>query len=257
MQANVLDNIELAPHYYRLSLHCPPLAHSVKPGQFVMLKVSQAYDPLLRRPFSIHRVDGELVQILYQVVGKGTKLMSQLRPGEALDVLGPLGNGFGLQAGIKQAILVGGGVGVAPLLFWAQELGRQKIKLLVFVGGKNRVDLLALDDFRQLGARLYLATEDGTAGYSGRVTDIVADYLSSGESTAATAVFACGPKGMLAHIAGLAERYVLPCQLSLDVVMACGVGACMGCVVKSSHAGDYIRVCKEGPVFEAARIAWA
>lgn len=256
MQADILDNNELAPSYYKLTLQCPVLAHSVNPGQFIMLKVSEAYDPLLRRPFSIHRVDGEQVQLLYQVVGKGTQLMSQMRPGEVLDVLGPLGNGFTLQPGIAQAMLIGGGVGVAPLLFWAQELVRHKLKLLLFIGGKNKADLLAVEDFRQLGAQLYLATEDGSAGHTGKVTETVKDYLTSGESTAATAVFACGPKAMLAQVAGLAKPYELPCQLSLDVVMACGVGACMGCVVKAGDSGDYIRVCKEGPVFEASRILW-
>ncbi len=256
MQATILANNELSPGYYRLILQCPALAQSVKPGQFIMLKVSDACDPLLRRPFSVHRVDDDQVQILYQVVGKGTQLMSHMRPGESLDVLGPLGSGFELKNGIKQAMLVGGGVGVAPLLFWAQDLLRHGVEILLFVGGKSKTDLLALEDFKQLGVRLYLATEDGTAGYSGRVTDIVADYLASGEATAVAAVFACGPKAMLAKVAGLAKQHELPCQLSLDVVMACGVGACMGCVVKTSQAEDYIRVCKEGPVFESSRIAW-
>ncbi len=260
MQTKIIENENLTPDYYRLILHCPTLARTVKPGQFVMLKVSDAYDPLLRRPFSIHRTDGERVQILYQVVGKGTHLMTQMQQGETLDVLGPLGNGFSLPTGTVQAILVGGGVGVAPLLFWAQELSRQQVKLAMFMGGKCKPDLLVTDDFKQLGANLYLATEDGSVGHAGMVTASLEDYLKQDSAVYQAAIFACGPKAMLAHIAGLAKTYKLPAQLSLDVVMACGVGACMGCVVKAKDKKDspakYNRVCQEGPVFDATRIVW-
>jgi dihydroorotate dehydrogenase electron transfer subunit len=256
MQTKILENEKLAPGYYRLTLQCPTLARTVEPGQFVMLKVSKAYDPLLRRPFSIHNTDGERVQILYQVVGQGTHLMTQMIEGEELDILGPLGNGFSLPPGATQALLVGGGVGVAPLLFWAQELSHRQVKLAMFIGGKSKSDLLATDDFKQLGASLYLATEDGSAGHAGMVTAMLEDYLKTGSSAPNTAIFACGPKAMLAHVAGLAKNYKLPAQLSLDVVMACGVGACMGCVVATTDTKKYNRVCREGPVFDATRIEW-
>jgi dihydroorotate dehydrogenase electron transfer subunit len=261
MNAHIIKNDNLVPGYYKLSLNCPTLAQAVQPGQFVMLQVSQAYDPLLRRPFSIHRRDGDGVQILYQVVGRGTQLMAEMLPGQMLDVMGPLGNGFTLPPGTRQAILIGGGVGVAPLLFWAQELAQKQVRLLLFAGGKNRADLLAVDDFRRLGARLYPATEDGSLGQPGMVTAIVEDYLSQESASPDTAIFACGPKAMLAKIADLAQSYKLPCQLSLDVMMACGVGACGGCVVKTRGSGDqvfrYSRVCQEGPVFEAHSILWS
>jgi dihydroorotate dehydrogenase electron transfer subunit len=260
MQAEVQNNESLSPGYYRLTLHCPALARDVQPGQFVMLRVNEGPDPLLRRPFSIHQGDGERVQILYQVVGKGTRLMAELPPGQTVDLLGPLGNGFHLPPGSRQAMLIGGGVGVAPLLFWAQKLAHKRIGLLVFIGGKSSTDLLAVEDFRRLEAEIYLATEDGSQGRTGKVTTIAEDYLRRESSTRAVAMFACGPKAMLARIADLARRHRLPCQLSLDVVMACGVGACGGCVVKTRGSEEevfnYSRVCREGPVFEAARIIW-
>jgi dihydroorotate dehydrogenase electron transfer subunit len=260
MHAQIIKNKILSPGYYRLTLNCPTLARVVKPGQFVMIRVSNTYDPLLRRPFCIHYRDVNLVQILYQVVGKGTKLMTEMLPGQMLDVLGPLGNGFRLYPDTRQALLVGGGVGIAPLLFLAQELVQQKIESVLFLGGKTKDDLLAVDAFRQLNIRLFLATEDGSCGKTALVTNILAEYLAQTSDTQNRAIFACGPMAMLAHIANSAQSHKLPCQVSLDVAMACGVGACGGCVVKTRGTGNegfhYSRVCQEGPVFEATKILW-
>ncbi len=276
MQAIIINNKKITDNYYKLTLNCADIAHTACPGQFVMLKVNNGYDPLLRRPFGIHSVNQNNIEILYQVVGQGTKLMSRLVPKEFIDVFGPLGNGFVIDKDIKQALLIAGGVGVAPMLYLAQQLRNRNTDIRLFLGGKNKADLLALDDFTRLGVSLHLATEDGSYGTKGLITDLLADYLNlqrnsltlpspqRGEeaiSICDMAVFACGPKAMLAHVSSLAKSADLVCQVSLDTAMACGVGACGGCVVKVKNAAAsdgfvYARVCKDGPVFTADKIIW-
>lgn len=246
----------LKPGYVRLKLK-PANPREALPGQFAMVRTRDGTEPLLRRPFSIHRahpLTGEF-EILFRVAGKGTAILAKLNPGAELDVLYPLGRGFGPAGG--RPLLVGGGIGVAPLLFLAEDLVRQGKSPKLLLGGRSDRDLLCHGDFQCLAIPASYATEDGTMGESGLVTALLGRELeNAGESgRAAITVHACGPVPMLAAVARMAEGYGVPCEVSLEAHMACGVGACLGCIVKGAGNRN-LRVCSEGPVFDSKSIAW-
>jgi len=264
----VLANTEVSPGYYRMRMTAPPDLLSAVPGQFLMLKVRDAIDPLLRRPFGIYDVvtvapdyDGgspqTCLEILYKVVGKGTMTMSTFHHGDHLDILAPLGKGFDLGAPAEEKILVGGGVGLAPLYYLAKELVKSS-RVHLFVGGRTKDDVLCITEFERLGVETYVATDDGTLGEQGLVTDVLSRHLTKRSGDAA--IFACGPHPMLKAVAGLAEKQGVPCQVSLEAYMACGVGACLGCVMKGKDhtdaTPDYRCVCKDGPVFDHQELKW-
>lgn len=264
----VVTNVEVSPGYFRMRLTAPRELQGALPGQFLMLKVSDSIDPLLRRPFGLFDVGtfhaefddcGERVylEILYKVVGKGTRMLSLLHHGDGVDLLAPLGKGFSPGEKGEEKILVGGGVGLAPLYYLAKELVRKGEKVRLFAGGRNRDDILCITEFERLGVETYVATDDGTLGESGLVTEVLEKHLKGkGER-----IFACGPMPMLAAVAGLADRHGVPCQVSLEAYMACGVGACLGCVMKgrnhSDESPDYRCVCKDGPVFDSFELKWS
>ncbi|MBI5788244.1 MAG: dihydroorotate dehydrogenase electron transfer subunit [Candidatus Schekmanbacteria bacterium] len=261
MKCRVITNKQLNPRYYKLTVLAKEIADQAQPGQFVMLQVNSGFDPLLRRPFAIHRWwDGGEIEILYQIAGKGTRLLSQLCAGAVVDILGPLGKGFSLPlTGVRPFLLVAGSIGVAPLLPLAQDLISKQVltpnQITLLAGGKSQADILAVQEFGDLGVRVKICTEDGSFGQKGLVTDLLAPLLQ----TAPSPVFACGPTGMLKAVAELCRQYQTPCQVSLEAAMACGVGACQGCVVKTQaeHADfKFQRVCCEGPVFEAEKVIW-
>jgi dihydroorotate dehydrogenase electron transfer subunit len=233
-----------------------------------MVKVQDTIDPLLRRPFGIFdvgAVDSEypdagsqtFLEILYRVVGKGTHILSTLHHGDHLDILGPLGKGFFINSSHKESILVGGGVGLAPLYYLARELTKFS-RVHLFAGGRNREDILCITEFERLGVETYVATDDGTLGEQGLVTEVMERYLTL--DSVQKSIFACGPLPMLNAVACIAERLRIPCQVSLEAYMACGVGACLGCVIKGcNHAEDlpdYRCVCKDGPVFDSRDLLW-
>ena len=246
-----------------------------------MVRVADLLDPLLRRPFGVHRVCREsdnnrekerptCIEILYRVVGKGTHLLSKRRSGEEIDLIGPLGNGFKLKQNFKTAIIVAGGIGIAPLFSLAQALkraegacSRQK-NLIVFIGGKTREDILCVKDLKAMGAKVAISTEDGRVGTKGIVTDLLQNFLSDSSSshTQDLMLFACGPLPMLRTVSKIASSQDISCQISLESRMACGVGACLGCSVptKANEIGSskisYQRVCKEGPIFDSTAILW-
>lgn len=247
---------ELGNGYFRLKLS-PKVRFTARPGQFAMVRVREGSQPLLRRPLSLHRFDpasGEY-EFLFRVVGAGTKILAGLKPGATLDVLAPLGRGFG-EVG-KRPLLVGGGIGIAPLMFFAEELLKNGSRPKILLGGRNERDLLCHGEFQCLALPTLCATEDGTSGTAGLVTALLAEELEkAGEAgRREISVHTCGPTPMLAAVARLCQSYSVPCEVSLESHMACGLGACLGCVVKSAE-GRNLRVCKEGPVFDANLIAW-
>ncbi|MCP3955098.1 MAG: dihydroorotate dehydrogenase electron transfer subunit [Desulfobacterales bacterium] len=231
------------------------------PGQFVMVKLDSGYAPLLRRPFSIHRLidSGEGVagiELLYKMVGPTTVQMGGLRPGDTLSLLGPLGRGFTAAPGPVRVALVGGGIGIAPLVFlssWLIAQGFAPDFIRIFLGGRSDADLLCVNDFNKLGLRVSTTTDDGSAGEKGLVTGPLERALAAGDIQM---VYACGPVGMLKGVAALAEKYKVACQVSIETIMACGMGACMGCVVKGKDSREDKRrhACLDGPVFEAGQI---
>jgi len=255
VRARILLHSRITGDYFRLRLLCPEIARLAQPGQFVMLRVNEWRDPFLRRPFSFSRIfpprekktkseDEGALEICYRVVGRGTSLMTQLREGQRLDLLGPLGKGFWETAGSKLAILVGGGIGIAPLIPWGEYLqGERKkkkiisksseetLEILVLIGGKSRERILGIKEFKKMGLGPQLATEDGSLGMSGLVTDLLErELMTRGRNSAV--LYACGPMPMLARVSQIADQFDVPCQVLLEARMACGVGACLGCAVK-------------------------
>jgi len=252
VKARIIENKELLPEtYYRLSLKTPPIARLAKPGQFVHLRVNEEIFPLLRRPFSIHSVHKENIQILYKVAGAGTGILSRRKKDELLDVIGPLGNGYRLPDKRTKVILVAGGAGVASLCFLSQRLASCPA---VLIGGRSKRDILGRDKFKRLKTKIKISTEDGSLGKKGLVTDLLQELLPTPHSPLPTVIYACGPMRMLKETAKIAERHRALCYVSLEEFIVCGVGACQGCAVRTKNG--YKRVCKDGPVFDSKEIIW-
>uniref|UniRef100_UPI0040576556 dihydroorotate dehydrogenase electron transfer subunit n=1 Tax=Candidatus Electronema sp. TaxID=2698783 RepID=UPI0040576556 len=247
--SRILANEPLTADVFRLTVHAPEIAAAAAPGQFVMVQVSGSLDPLLRRPFSIHSrgADGS-ISLLFKVVGRGTALLAKARPGDTLDLLGPFGRGFDLSAAEKPVCLIGGGMGIAPLLFFAQELPGRKYALL---GARNREELAPLAKFfADIGCAVQLATDDGSLGHHGFVPDLLDEVLPD-----VSRVCTCGPKPMMRSVASISRQAGKPCQVSVETHMACGMGACLGCVMPGAD-GRQVHVCTDGPVFNAEELAW-
>ena len=250
--AIVLEHGALTGGYHLLRLKAPVIAAAARPGQFVHLRVPGLEPTALRRPFSIYRAEEDALALLYKRVGRGTESMAALRAGDVVNLMGPLGNGFPLTGAAAAPILVGGGYGVAPLVFLAARLPRKGVALL---GGRSAEDVLCARDFEELGWRVGVATEDGSRGTRGLVTALLDPYIAN----AAAELFACGPDGMLRAVGARAIAAGCRAWLSLDHHMVCGIGACLACVQKlrTPEGGTRIaRVCKDGPVFEAREIIW-
>ncbi len=243
-KAQILSQRKLKGDYFLLWLSREGLRNTPAPGQFVMLRAWPGLDPLLARPFSVHDLREDGFAILYQVRGRGTRLLSQLKKGNLVDVLGPLGQGFP-EPTTEEVFLVAGGIGIAPFLLAARHL-YQRHKLSLFYGARSSSDLLRLKAFKELRIPIYLSTEDGSAGVKGLVTEILRKALGQAKTT----IWACGPMPMLKAVAELAQEAGVKAYLSLEAKMACGLGLCLGCVVpKGSHG--FLHVCTEGPVVEA------
>ncbi|MCM8792361.1 MAG: dihydroorotate dehydrogenase electron transfer subunit [Candidatus Omnitrophica bacterium] len=262
VKAKLIYNKKIKNNYFCCALFVEKLAYSAYPGQFLQIKIDNGYTPFLRRPFSIHRLKGKNIEILYEVVGKGTEILSKKKPGEYLDVIGPLGNGFNLNipysvAGIS--ILVGGGIGVAPLLFLAERLVHNRQSKVhrgpcVLIGAKNKRELLCEKEFQDLGCEVRISTDDGSKGFKGKVTDLLKVFLQKTNQRQGRMIYACGPRPMLKEIAVISQKYSIPAEVCLEEHMACGIGVCLGCVVNTKRG--YKRVCKDGPVFKTEEIIW-
>ena len=254
----ILWNREVTPGYYHMGLDAQEYYTGTLPGQFVMLKAEKG-GTLLRRPFSIHDVttaDGKtIVELLYKVVGPNTRVYGAMQAGESLSMLGPLGNRFTEPEMGEKTFLAGGGIGIAPMLLLARRMkdaGLNPQDHTVFIGGRTQGDVLAEEAFKELGFPVVVSTDDGSKGEKGRITAPMARLL---EEKNPAKVYACGPHPMLVGIAGLMQGHDALCELSLETVMACGMGACMGCVVESSAEDKpYKHVCIDGPVFDARSI---
>ena len=281
--ATVVSQREVASRHFLLELKAEAVAKKARPGQFVHVRCSDSFDPLLRRPFSLHRIlpEGGTIVILYRLAGRGTAWLASRRPGDSVEVMGPLGNGFDLGRGDSSgltekadktsrfplALLVGGGVGAAPLLALAEALRAQGRKTVAFIGAPSRDQLLQVPAFAAAGAEVVTATDDGSEGCRGTVVAALENWLKSMPASAKDAgegfragaeVFACGPKAMLFSLQQLCLREGLPLQVSLEERMGCGVGACLSCVcrLRSTEKGElkYARVCAEGPVFRGEEV---
>ena len=248
----VLQNTSVVPGYFKLKLTSKTISKKALPGQFVQIRVSDTTTPLLRRPFSFHKIGKNNFEILYHVIGKGTKILSQKKKGDKLDCIGPLGNGFKIVKG-KTAILIAGGCGSAPLYALEEKLKRLGIESHFFLGATTKNLLLCQSDFTGIGTKLYISTDDGSCGEKCTVGALFSSYLNIMQSKKMI-IYSCGPKAMLKAVSAIAKKKKIPAQISLEERMACGVGACLACVVSTKKGNK--RVCKDGPVFDAKEIIW-
>ena len=283
----VVENVPLARDTYRIRFTCPELARRIVPGQFIMLRLAGCDDPLLGRPLALYDTvlspAGEPIgiDVVYLVMGKMTSRLAQYRTGQMLEVWGPLGNGFPPQVGrianpssTHHIIMVAGGIGQTPFMAVGREyLGLRKYgapprdvsrsKKVTLCYGVRRAEYLAgVDDFRGIGIDVRLSTDDGSAGRHGFVTELLRDVLAESEADVTGGrcrIVCCGPEKMMEAVAHIAQQANVPCQVSLETPMACGIGICFSCVTKVRQADggwDYRRTCVEGPVFEAEQIVW-
>ncbi len=262
--AEVLSNTRLSPDYNVISLAAPAIAREAAPGQFVMVRTSAHFDPLLRRPFSIfERLRGEDgsvrgLSLLNKRVGVGTTILYEAKPGDRVSVVGPLGRPFIPVDPPGDAWLVAGGVGLAPFVTLAESLAARGTPTTLFYGARSASDLYYADFFRDLGARVELTTEDGSLGETGRVTGPLARAIAERAPNARPTIYACGPTPMMRAVAELGARADVPVAVSLEPVMGCGMGGCYSCVVpvRWGGASHFVRSCIEGPVFDAATLVW-
>ncbi len=274
----VVENVKLARDTYRVRFRCPEMAARIVPGQFLMLRLTGLNDPLIGRPLALYDTvlaatggadsEAEEIDVVYLVKGKLTSRLVEYQPGQQLDVWGPLGNGFDPRP-TEHLIMVAGGIGQTPFVALAQEaLGKRRyggsrrqstdVKRVTLCYGARTAELLAgVEDFQRAGVDVRIATDDGSRGHHGLVTDLLRRTLA--ESDDDRRIVCCGPEPMMAAVAGVAAETETDCQISLETPMACGIGICFTCVAKVCDANgqwDYKRTCVDGPVFDATSIVW-
>ncbi len=251
----ILKQEQLSRDIYKISLQADQIVKTASPGQFVHVKINTGIDPLLRRPFSIHRVDVRrgILHLLYRVIGHGTALLAACKPGDMLDVMGPLGKGFDLEHPFDHAILVAGGMGSAPVFYLLDILKTKSKRISLFWGVRESCEIFEEKTLRKLGVDITLATEDGSAGCKGFVTEPLERFLIHLDQEQTYAGFVCGPDPMMHAVQRLVRDTHVKWQASMEKHMACGIGVCVGCAVKM-QSGDYKLACKDGPVFELNQV---
>ena len=243
VQAPVEDTIELDHSIFLLKVHSPEITSSIKPGQFLNIRVTDKPYPLLRRPFSVCDVDGEHLMLMFNVMGEGTSILAHKPKGAPVDILGPLGNGFNLDDDYDTAVVVGGGLGAAPFPFLQRMLNGKK-EILTFIGGRTHKDIITYGM-----ENIYTATDDGSKGLKGNVVDLLNENIELLKSKKIK-IFACGPTPMFKALKNFCNEHSFNCEVSTECAMACGFGLCQGCPIESAaEEGKYHLVCTDGPVF--------
>ncbi len=249
-------NESIASGMFIITIEAPGIAAASYPGQFVHLRINDNINPLLRRPFSIHKVDRgkNSIQLLYKVVGDGTKRMRLIGEGDTVDLIGPLGNGFNTKIKVNRTVLIGGGMGIAPLFFLADELQNLGKEVILFWGARAGQEIFLSDEeLGKLCGSFTLTSEDGTRGAVGMITDPLKNYLADPDHSNDTVFYCCGPRLMLKELAQLAQSSKSDWYASLEERMACGIGVCQGCAVLMKN-GEYKLVCVDGPVINLKEI---
>ncbi|MFC1988260.1 dihydroorotate dehydrogenase electron transfer subunit [Chloroflexota bacterium] len=240
--AEVLSNYEVMPGVYLIWLKAPEIASAAKPGQFVMVNCGE--DTLLPRPLSIHQCEGDKIALLSRITGKGTQWLSQCETGDIVHLFGTLGNGFSVSPDSSNLLLVAGGIGIAPLHFLAKQLKKKKHSVTFLYGTADKERYPILDN-----SKVVVATEDGSVGYKGRVSELIPGYMEWADQ-----IFACGPLPMYRTMSRMPELKNKPVQVSLEVRMGCGRGICYGCTIKTKQGLKM--VCEDGPIFDMEDILW-
>ncbi|HUT64503.1 MAG TPA: dihydroorotate dehydrogenase electron transfer subunit [Anaerolineae bacterium] len=249
LRTECLDNTT-----YLIELSCEEIAHNVKPGQFIQVKVGSGTDPFLRRTLSVCGADPKraVIKLLVDVVGHGTALLCEMKRGGLLNIIGILGKGFDIEAGGNgSCVLVAGGIGAAPLLFLAERftsIGKRKVTFMI--GAETSASLKVFESLITEGVTVMSATDDGSSGFYGKVSELFEKNI---EIIRPKALYTCGPHAMMKEIARVAELWSIPCQVSLEERMACGIGVCLGCAVRLRN-GRMVRSCVEGPVFYTSEV---
>ena len=258
-QSKVVSVHQCARDIFLLRLHEPALAADSRSGQFVEIQTPQHPDILWRRPFSIHNTvpDEGLVEILFHAIGRGTQALAKTKAGSIVDILGPLGRSFEYEDNLKHALVVAGGLGIAPFKLMQRELARRGVPMTLFYGVGSADQLCDVAFFREQ-TDLRVSTIDGSQGFHGLVTDLLVDYLQKCDSLEGKTVYVCGPTPMMQRVQEIVTRFDIPAQVTLETIMACGFGACVGCVVRMAQPQrgekEYFLACKDGPVFKMNEI---
>ena len=250
-QYRVVEVVRVNETYYRLVLDAPALARAVKPGQFIHIKVSDTFEPLFRRPFSVYRAKGGRVEVFFEPVGKGSRMLVAKKKGDVLDVLGPLGRPFTLPSrSVKQIVFIGGGIGVAPFMLFSDMLLKHKAEKLLLYGGRSKAHTFSMAEFKKNGVKAFISTDDGSVGVKGRVSEL----FNKIDISPSTYIYACGPRPMMAAVAAFAREMNMSGEASMEEVMACGLGACLGCSIQTTKG--YQTVCHDGPVFDLEELVF-
>ena len=254
-ECELIEKEWLNASYYRLRFNSPEISSISNPGQFVNIRLSNTLDPLLRRPMSIYRCNKEekWFEVLIKIVGKGTLFFSNAKPGDKFDIIGPLGIGFNLKKK-KNAILIGGGIGVAPLVFLAEEKQKVQIDTIFVLGFQNVDEVCCLSQIKPYVKNLFVSTDDGSYGKKGLVTNQLSDLLQEQPELSKSEVFACGPNPMMFALEIICNAYKMDAQFSLEAHMACGFGVCVGCAVPKYDRDGFYLVCDDGPVFNKGEV---
>ncbi len=246
----IAEVCNIGENIYVLSFISPEIAEVTRPGQFVNVRINNSYSPLLRRPFSVYFIEGDEIQILFNTIGRGTKILSEKKDSDKIDIIGPLGKPYTINSDYNYAILVAGGMGVASLPLLTKSLVAQGVSIETFVGARTSKQLILKNLIN-----VHIATDDGSEGFHGTVVDLLQCRLSQNHKIQSTCIFACGPMQMLKKVSELAEKFEIPCELSIETMMACGIGICQGCVVERMNSENkYSLVCKDGPVFNSKTV---
>ena len=245
----IVSNEKICPRFYKLCLDAKPVAKIIRPGQFIHIKVSETLIPFFRRPFSVYRAKKH-VEILYEAIGLGTRTLAMRKAGEDLDILGPLGNSFTLPPkGTKQVVMIGGGIGVAPFLMLADVLAKKGFEIILLYGGRTKGHVFKMDEFKKNGCKVYVATDDGSAGVKGYVSDLFSKINADPQTTV---LYTCGPHPMMVAVQKFAMQHRLFCEAACEQMMACGLGACLGCSIPTTKG--YKTTCYDGPVFDIKEV---
>ena len=254
----VIENRKLLHDLYHIKFSGGNISAQAQPGNFVQVKITPGLDPIFRRPMSIHNAENGTLEMIFRTVGKGTHILAQARPDQEFDVIGPLGNSFMIPKENEIAVMVAGGVGFPPLHFFSKDLIEKhnfpKDRILFLLGIRDKSEKEIAADVLKLGVETLFSSDNGTHGFHGFVTALFEDTYAKRLRDKKIRIYSCGPNPMMARLSQIAISFKLPCQLSLEGAMPCGVGTCLGCAVKKRGQNDYYRVCQEGPVFDALEV---
>ena len=247
----VVSNEKLCPRFYLLKIAAPSIVKQIKPGQFIHIRVSDGLEPFFRRPFSVYRAL-KYVEILYEPIGEGTKVLAAKKKGDRLDILGPLGMPFTLPSKeTKQVVMIAGGIGVAPFLILSDVLKNKGYDLVLLYGGRTKGHVYPMREFKQNGCKVFVATDDGGAGVKGKVSRLFSKINLDPETTF---LYTCGPHAMMAVVQEFARRHHLKGEAACEELMACALGACLGCSIQTKSG--YKTVCCDGPVFDLEEVVF-